>query len=158
MLLSSSSMAVELPFKPGENLTLPIEMFINIKEEVGYYGELKRNMDKKPLHYPTCQSLHSTLFDQAFPKLPKAPSLYDEFKSAHHPPSMLESKYGHSGVSDATFAWVQKELGREISFFVEVGSFHGNSASVWGRNIKGKGVLLCIGEPQLLSSHSRRHL
>ena len=56
------------------------------------------------------------------------------------------SNYGHSGVIDATYAWVRKELGRDVKFFVEVGSFHGNSAAVWGRNIKGSGVLLCIGE------------
>jgi len=55
--------------------------------------------------------------------------------------------YGHSGVNQGVFDWVKTELGRTPKFMVEVGSFIGNSAEVWGSALKAQGneaVLLCI--------------
>lgn len=83
-------------------------------------------------HYPTYQEIHQALFHTET-------SIYAGFQPL---PSMW---YG-GGVTQDTIAFLRSQLQRPVKFMVEVGSFLGNSATMFGKHLlePHEGLLLCI--------------
>ena len=83
-------------------------------------------------HYPTFEEIHATLFHTNT-------SIYTGFQPL--PPIA----YG-GGVRATTLNFIRSLVYRPVHFMVEVGSFVGSSATMFGKHLLAPdGLLLCIG-------------